>query len=504
MSLPKIPAGIAAKAKSVAGTAVKKAVANPAALGAGVAGLSVAGMQAAAAKKAEQTALTATLGAGPAKALSTIQSSTGTSTTGMLGSVKTFFGETLPGAAKAIGAWFIQGLNLRDPTATTFQRIVVFLPLLMILGGILWYIGNQRGWFKSSAAQANQAATVAGALNASTANAPPAKKEGFADAPQPVSPDAYTLVNLQPRTIKQTGFIGPLPEGSFDTTATAQALRAGFRSFILQIDYLDTNHGEKFAASGVPALLYRGDDGTLLSTNSADINEVAQAMANLAFRPEVPNYSEPLIIYLHILRTPSPLRDPEEHKKFLSKIATALNPLAPNHLGMTPLGSFNRQKQESTLINTPLSTFEGQVIILCNADTSAFRTAKDVDPANDLDFWVNIRVYLNSNDETFGVTQPPPAGTTPSAVIVGVSNLLGLSSQKADTFAAQAKSQFVIAMPSQLKNPTPEEVDKLINTLGVNVVPIDIFSDTIESTNALVAEYSNMTFRPKPAGLRNA
>jgi hypothetical protein len=115
-----------------------------------------------------------------------------------------------------------------------------------------------------------------------------------------------------------------------------------------------------------------------------------------------------------------------------------------------------------------------------------------------------MRVYLHYTGDKLGVTQAPPAGITPSAVVVGLNSILSLSPEKADAFAAQAKSQFVIAITQQLSNPSPEDLNKAINTLGVNVVPIDIFSDPIEKTHALVAEYSNMTFRPKPAGLRNA
>jgi hypothetical protein len=115
-----------------------------------------------------------------------------------------------------------------------------------------------------------------------------------------------------------------------------------------------------------------------------------------------------------------------------------------------------------------------------------------------------MRVYLHYTGDKLGVTQAPPAGITPSAVVVGLNSILSLSPEKADAFAAQAKSQFVIAITQQLSNPSPEDLNKAINTLGVNVVPIDIFSDPIEKTHLLVAEYSNMTFRPKPAGLRNA
>ena len=348
----------------------------------------------------------------------------------------------------------------------------------------------------AAAATANQLAPAAAA-----AATKPIGKEGFTDA----APAPLTLQNAQPLTIKQAAFLGPLPDGHFDTdNGAVQALRAGFRSFIFQIDYLDTKRDENlFALPGIPTLLYRADDGGLLSENSADINEVAQSIANSAFRPEVPKNTDPVIIYLHILRTPSITRDPDGYKIFLSKIAKALNPLAPMHLGMTPLGTFHRQKQESVLLATPLSNFEGQVIILCNADTSVFKNANPpINPADDLDFWVNMRVYLNEAADSLGVTQMPAAGVTPSAVVVRLDNTLALSSQKIDAFAAQGKNRFVIALPSQMYNPTVQELDTAINLLGINMVPLDIFSDNVDNVKALVKEYDSNDFRLKPVGLR--
>lgn len=432
-------------------------------------------------------------------------------TTSALSTVKNFFSVSIPAFFASWGS----ALNpmSSDPTITIWSRLLAYLPIIILLTAIFIYMGIKRGWFVSknaagvSKTKLDDAEKVGGVLNAKSANAPATVVEKFADTPQPISRESYTLVNVQPRTIKQVGFIGPLPEGGFDAaTGAAQALRAGFRSFIFQIDYLDTTRDlTKFPSPGVATLLYRGDDGSLLSVNSADINEVAQTMSNMAFTPIAPNYTEPLIIYLHLLRTPSAVRDPEAYIKFLGSIATALNPLAPNHLGMTPLGVFNRQKQEAVLMNTPLKNFEGQVIVLCNADTTPFRKATpQVNPADDLDYWVNARVYLNSPDDVIGVTQAPPVGTTPSAIVVKLDDVLNLSEKKAEAFAAQAKSTFVIAMPSQLKNPKVKELDTAINSLGINVVPIDIFSDSVESVQALVEEYSNMTFRPKPVALQNA
>jgi len=221
-------------------------------------------------------------------------------------------------------------------------------------------------------------------------------------------------------------------------------------------------------------------------------------IASLAFRPEVPNYDEPLLVYLHIVRAPNMLRDSDKYLNFLSKIATALNPLAPNHLNTTPLGIFTRQKQEETLINTPISSFGGQVIVLCNADTTIFRsTSRQIAPADDLDYWVNMRVYLNSSDDRIGVTQAAPSGVIPRAIVVNLTGLLGLSSDMQERFTFKNKGTFVVAMAPQLQNPTVAQLDKSLNTLGINVVPLDIFSSDLKEVISLIGEYSGMSFRPK-------
>ena len=403
----------------------------------------------------------------------------------------------------AIPTWIYAGLTF-SPKASMSQIGVGIFIYILLFGLVLYffYFLYSKAYPPKPAAtvvvQNTKASSTANVLNAAMSNSPTAVREGFVDTQ--VSSDNYTLLNVQPLTIKQAGFLGPIQAGVFDDSATANSLRAGFRSFIFQIDFMDTQK-DGFAKPEMPTLVYRGDDGSLLSKNSADINAVAQAMANIAFRPEVPNYTEPVIIYLHILRAPNPNNSADEYQTFLSRIASSLNPLAPYHLGMTPLGTFNRQKQESILVNSPLKTFQGQVIVLCNADTSIFRKSK-VNPADDLDFWVNLRVYLNSN-ELLGITQMPPSGVTPYAVVTKMSSLLALSEQQATAFASASKTQFIIALPSQMENPTAEKLDILLHKLGVNMVPLDIYSDDVKDVLPLVAQYNNMTFSPKPAGLLN-
>jgi len=401
-----------------------------------------------------------------------------------------------------IFAAFYAGLKRAPGTSSTvviLSWLIVIIPCAILLG---WAAYNY--WQKTRPVDTAKAAN---ALSAATSGAPKPIKEGFATDATALNTDDYTLNNIQPLTIKQAAFTAPIGQGKFEETESiVNALRAGFRSFILQVDYLDAAKDPNlFAVPNVPTLLYRGDDGSLLSGNSGNIEKVAQTLANAAFSSEMPNNTEPLIIYIHLLRAPSSVRDPRAYKDFLSKIAAALNPLAPNHLGVTPLGIFHRQKNESTLLTSPLKTFGGKVIILSNANTDIFRASKtDINPASDLDFWVNMRVYLNNAADKIGMTEAAPSGTTPSAVIVTAESILALSDEKTDTFALAGRSRFVIAMPSQMANPTVKDVDTLVNRLGVNMMPLDIFSDSIDNVKALVAEYNNIPFHPKSPGLINS
>jgi len=494
--------------------------------GKGIAGAAVETAEQKAAATALQgaTGLSATESATVAKQASTLAGGTGAALSG----IKSFFTSTGT-AIKSFGSYLYGGLNPFSGNSSIFQIVIVWVPIFCIILGIVFYIGSKRGWFAPKPTASTTAATLNAAVsanaspppgailatapgNAEIAKGSPAPiKEGFAASTGSTSTDPNTLplVSLQPLTIKQAGFLGPLPNGAFEVAnATGNALKAGFRSFTLQIDYLDTKRDStKFASVGSPTLLYHGDDGSLISTNSGSISEVAKTISALAFRPEVPNYSQPVILYLHILRAPSPVKAQDEYLAYLSKIAQELNPIAPNHLGMSPLGVFHRQKNEETLINSPISSFEGNVIVLCNADTSLFRSSiltTKYEPKNDLDYWVNMRVYLNSEFETFGLTQTPPSGVTANAVIVSLGSILGMSTQRMEVFSSKKKSQFVIAMPANLTNPSYKDLGTALSSAGVNMVPLDIFSDTLTNVKNLVQMYSNKTYNPKPAALRHA
>lgn len=426
------------------------------------------------------------------------------------------------GAAKAKAQGVVAKVTGITPTTVETavevnqSRIVMYviigLALIAIIAG---------GYFYFFVYKPAKPTVTANTLGTAAANSPPVSGgqgnsapsvqslEGFqmpSVPPQDISPEETTFINLQPLSIKDTGFIGPYPSGAYDAvTATGNALKAGFRFLTLQIDYMDSAK-KGFGTPGEPILLVRGPSGSLLSSNSGSITEVAQTIANMAFQPSIPHNIEPVILYLHVLRAPSALKDPNVYLDFLSKIATALNPIAPMHLGLTPAGNFTRQKMADSLLTTPLKSLQGQVIVLSNADTSLFRSTSTsinkYSPSQDLDFWVNMRVFLDDED-SLGITQLPDSDALVTAVVVDFDRVLALSDAKKEAFAAKGKRRYVIAMPSRLDNPSTADIGTAINILGVNAVPLDIFTSATSVVMDITSEYANMPYHPKPTALRN-
>ena len=385
----------------------------------------------------------------------------------------------------------------------------IIVPVCIAIGLLIYYFTRTEEDFQDGGAAESAAATAGDSLGA--AGAAGDSIAPMAGGGPPIPPEEeLTLVNSQAKTIKQAGYAGPPTGGKFDPEEmTAQALKAGFRAFVLQIDSVKAGMDPAaFPEAGTPTLLYRGDDGTLLSANAGSIESVAKMIAALAFRPEVPDYTLPVILYLHVLAAPSPIRAQEEYIRFLSRIARALNPLAPFHLGSTPMGVFHRQKRERDLLHVPIKSLEGQVIILSNADTTLFRApikgGKRYAPADDLDYWVNMRVNLDNDNETHGIAKvaEEEGGTGPAAVVVSLANILGLGAAKRDAFATRGKSRYVIAMPGAMKNPSATDLDRALKDLGVNMVPLDIFSASEEKVKKLTELYEGKPYKSKPAALR--
>jgi len=318
----------------------------------------------------------------------------------------------------------------------------------------------------------------------------------------------YTLMNLQPVAIKQLGYIGPKEQGgTFDSsTGILNALNAGVRFFILQIDYLDSKKGAGFDDVGVPTLLYKSNSGNVISSNGKSISDVASKLATYAFNSQVPTPSQPLILYLHFVRTPNYLKSPTKYMNFLSSVASSLKPIEQMLLKANGGTTFSRQQNEVMLLNSPLDSFQNQIIMLTNVDTSLFRNASQlglptVSHEQDLDAMVHLRVYLENEFDLVGATT---VGAKPNAVVLSYDRLKSMTPVEKTTFAEKGKSRFTIAMPKSVENTPSHEIKTLLDNTAINVIPVNLFGRTYQDFSRILTPWGKTPFyRMKPVLLQS-
>lgn len=314
---------------------------------------------------------------------------------------------------------------------------------------------------------------------------------GFQNQTPPADESSYKLLNIQPLSVKQVGFVGPNEkDGVFDPQLGIQTeVRSGVSFFTLQIDYLEKKKdASAFDDVGIPTLLYRNGIGNLISKNGASISEVATQLYTYLFNPDLGASKNPVILYLHFLKTPDPIKKPGEYLEFLKKVSEALQPIH-EYILKDAGDNFRRQKSEISLLHMALPTLEKKIILLSNADTSIFRnsqaTGGALSPISDLDSFVNMRVYLDNPDDKLGVTQPISQGTA-HAVIIPYDRILKMSDSEKSNFAMKGKSRFVIAMPLPQQNPTFEELKKLLVNTGVNAIPLNLIGSDPDPVNKII------------------
>lgn len=343
--------------------------------------------------------------------------------------------------------------------------------------------------------------------------------EGFQDCPaKPVAKkDEIKLLSLQPFSIKQAGFKGtPSTDGSsvaggaFDEAdAVRKSLQAGMRSFVLQIDYLETDKTNLgYPAINEPCLLYKNAAGELISSNAGMIRKVCQALADNAFSATLPQKDDPVLVLLHIVRTPvSVVANPRGYIQYLSKIASQLSPLTSRHLGLTDNGDFHRQALEKDILTLPFTTFQRKFIIATNVDTSVFRRQEalqvTIETQNNLDFWSNIRIYKTDANASLGATEVYPSGT-PNFVLLSDSQITTAlrTSEQTKALSDTLRGKFSMYLPPSTANPSTTDVDKMLDQIGINIIPLDIFTFSTNATLASSLPWKTNSWKLKPGLLR--
>jgi hypothetical protein len=165
---------------------------------------------------------------------------------------------------------------------------------------------------------------------------------------------------------------------------------------------------------------------------------------------------------------------------------------------------------ESALINAPIGTFEKKALILCNLDTTIFRNLKtlgmeQIDNKYDLDFMVNMRVYLDVKSDPLGASDVPHNGEIPNAIVVSSKSIVGLSDDDRDAFAIKGKTRFVIVMPSQMKNLTLPTINLLLERNSVNCILLNLFGEDIDILKGKMKAWKGEPFYTvKPVNYRSS
>jgi hypothetical protein len=139
--------------------------------------------------------------------------------------------------------------------------------------------------------------------------------------------------------------------------------------------------------------------------------------------------------------------------------------------------------KQNDLFYTPIQRLEKKVIVLCNADTSAFRN-KNFAPNKDLDYLTHVRIYREST-QPFGVTRQPDQNQAAKAIVDTVASFTIIPPDKKQQTIDSTKLRWTIALGTPGKNATLQAFTYLQDALGVQCIPLWFFSAERPSASAI-------------------
>ena len=304
--------------------------------------------------------------------------------------------------------------------------------------------------------------------------------------------DARSLINWRPLTVRLPGYIngpgGPLNGVFSPSFGIDAAITLGARGFFFDIDYED-------AAPCLPVVMFRDNTGIKRSLNNGEIEE---AMLKLASKAFTTNY-DPVLIIIYLRRIPG---GTQQKANFFGAIAKYLNPLADYHLGQTDKGNFHSCRSEHLLFINPITDYQKKFIIITNYDTSKLPSRSN--PKNNLHYWTNARIYQDPSGASEGlgsVTESAPSSPAAQSLVGHISQLLNIDTSPTGNvlskYQKQTRGAFSIAIGSPDFVYTPAQVNKLINILGIQCVPLDIIGLGISSNHVATIRLGNAA-RPFP------
>lgn len=309
-------------------------------------------------------------------------------------------------------------------------------------------------------------------------------KKGLDSALESIPDDQRLLINTAVQTVRLGGYLGPYTDGVYDEdTATRLALASGARCLVVEVD-------RESDAPLKPVLVYRDAWGMKYSLNTGDLNKVAKSIQGRAFRAASDGTAagvanDPLLVVLYFVSAPDPASTPKDYIRFLANTAEALQPLAPLLVAQTPSGDFRRQQQESQLFFYPANTFNNRILMLTNADTTAFRQLRalgldhEIKSSQDLDLMIHARLYSRESPSGLGISSAPNSTQAAAAVITSDNYWLTMPPDRLADAQSQTKKAWTLVMPpiaSESSSASLKDgLKKILTTYGVQAVPFVLF-----------------------------
>jgi hypothetical protein len=308
------------------------------------------------------------------------------------------------------------------------------------------------------------------------------------------TPEKTALVNWRPLTVRLAGYLGGIHtarDGVFDTQSGIQhALDQGARAFVFDIDYLD----ESPCAA---VLIHRDSKGYMRSLNTGSIKDACKRLTDKAFQTN----HDPVLIIIYLRRIPPALN---QQKRFFSSIASSLNPLSTYHLGMNSQGSYYNCKSESSLFTSPITDFQNKFIVMTNYNTNQIPATGN--PKDNLDFWTNARIYQDpsgKSDSMGSVISSAPPGQIAYAQAGSTDQLINIGTKDQANYKTITSNIFSIGLSDVEYSFTTLQMNTLLNTLGIQCVPIDVVRLAAEPEHEKSIKLAS-TSTPSVADLSNS
>lgn len=345
-------------------------------------------------------------------------------------------------------------------------------------------------------------------LLSDTYSAPANGKRPLAEIAETMPESDRIFNNFYSLGCRFTGYIGPTGKSYFDPDIAVQnAVAAGCRVFVLEIDYMQDCDGDN---KYFPRLVCRDIQGKLVvnypsnrpicnNSMTANIREVCDKIKFYAFGSSCQNASDPVVLVLYFLRQPPGAYNSSTVLDYFSNVAKLIAPLTDHFLQNESTGTYYRQGNEGKLLTNNIKEYNNKVLVFSNANTSGFREIKTYVANEDLDYLTNVR--LSFNQTQLGISDKS-AGST-FGILETAEDFMIIPTDRADTTVNETKTKWTICLSKDPQQSVPLATYRQITqTYGVHCVPI-ILHDTTNNaymfTDQLFQKYS---YIPKPEPLR--